>query len=53
MWYGNPDTEYVLKEMILHWGDICDPMFTAAKIQKVPRCPPMDEWTEGMWHIYV
>ena len=35
----------------------CTPMFTAAlftiaKTQKLPRCPPTDEWMKKLWYIY-
>ena len=26
--------------------------FTIAKTWKQPKCPPTDEWTKKMWHIY-
>ena len=36
---------------------MCNPMFiaalfTIAKIQKQPKCPPTDEWTKKIWYIY-
>ena len=27
-------------------------LFTTAKTQKQPECPPADEWIEKTWHIH-
>uniref|UniRef100_A0A4X1W6N0 DUF1725 domain-containing protein n=1 Tax=Sus scrofa TaxID=9823 RepID=A0A4X1W6N0_PIG len=27
-------------------------LFTIAKTQKQPKCPPTDEWIKMMWYIY-
>ena len=27
-------------------------LFTIARTQKQPRCPPTDEWIKKMWYIY-
>ena len=26
---------------------------TIAKVWKEPKCPPMDEWIQKMWYIYI
>ena len=27
-------------------------LFTIAKAQKQPKCPPTDEWIKKLWYIY-
>ena len=28
-------------------------LFTAAKTQKEPKCPSLDQWMKKMWHTYI
>ena len=47
---------YPKKPETLIWKDICMPMFivalfTIVKIQKQPKCPPIDKRIKMMWYI--